>query len=316
MVFLEFLASIRNPVLNAIMQGVSYLGEETVFMLLAITVFWCISKKYGYFILITGFFSTITSQFLKLVYRVPRPWVQKPGFKAVESAIPGAEGYSFPSGHTTNAVSTYGGIARFSKKGWVRWVCIALALLIPFTRMYLGVHTPLDVGVAFAISLVLLLILYPILEKIDEKPRYMYILGAILLVITAAYVYYVNFILSPADFPAEELDNYISGVANSWKLFGALLAFPVMYAVDQKKLHFKVEAPLPGQIIKVVLGLICVLAIKEGLKYVLHAAFGEDAYFTDLIRYFVIVLFAGCIWPMTFPLFQKVGKKKEEHHAA
>lgn len=313
MEFLKMLESIRNPVLDVIMQAITYLGEETVFMIIAITLFWCVNKKYGYYVLITGFFGTIISQFLKFVYRIPRPWVQDPEFTIVESARGAATGYSFPSGHTCNAVGTYGGVARFTKKNWVRWVCIALSLLIPFSRMYLGVHTPLDVGVAFGISLVLLLVLFPILDKTDEDPKIMYILSAVMIAIAAAYLCYVNFYLSASEFGVEDLrDNYYPGVENAWKLFGALLALPIMYTVDLKKLHFDVKAPLLGQILKVALGLVCVLAIKEGAKYAFNAICGEGAYFCHAIRYFAIVMFAGAVWPMTFPKFQKLGKKKEQ----
>lgn len=313
MAFLKLLEGIRTPVPDAIMQGITYLGEETVFMIIAITLFWCVSKKYGYYVLITGFFGTIISQFLKFVYRIPRPWMQDPDFTIVESARGAATGYSFPSGHTCNAVGTYGGIARFTKKSWLRWVCIALSLLIPFSRMYLGVHTPLDVGVAFGISLVLLLVLFPILDKSDENPKIMYILSAVMIAVAAAYVCYVNFCLSPSEFSAEDLrDNYIPGVENGWKLFGALLAMPIMYAIDQKKLHFDVKAPLLGQILKVALGLVCVLAIKEGLKYGFNAAFGEGAYFCHALRYFAIVMFAGAVWPLTFPFFRKIGKTSDK----
>lgn len=310
MKFLELLASIRNPILNSVMQIITYIGEETVFMLVTLIVFWCISKKHGYYLLITGFFGTLLSQFLKLVCRIPRPWLQKPGFKAVDSALPGASGYSFPSGHTQNAVSTFGGIARFTKKAVIRWVCIALALLISFSRMYLGVHTPLDVGFAFATALFLLLVLYPIMEKTDEKPQIMYILSAVMIVLSIGYLCYVNLILSPDEFDADGLENYRSGVENGWKMFGALLTLPLMYTLDLKKIRFREEAPLVGQILKVVLGLLCVLAIKEGLKPVLRAVFGEGAPFADALRYFVLVLFAGCVWPLTFPFFQKIGKKR------
>lgn len=309
--FLSALAAIRNPVLDVLMQLITYCGEETLFMVIALTIFWCVSKKYGYYVLITGFFGTILSQFLKLVFRIPRPWLLKPGFKPVDSAIKGASGYSFPSGHTQNAVATYGGIARFTKKGIVRWVCIALALLISFSRMYLGVHTLLDVGVAFAIAAVLLFVLYPILDRSEDKPVIMYVFIGLMLAVSIGYVCYVNLYVSADEFDAQSIENYTDGVKHGWQLFGALLALPFVYFFDSKKLHFEVRAPLVGQILKVALGMAGLLAVKEGLKALFNLAFGEAALVTNLPRYFAVVLFAGCIWPMTFPLFQKIGKKKE-----
>ena len=48
-------------------------------------------------------------------------------------------------------------------------LCMALALLIPFSRLYLGVHTPLDVGVSFLIGWLLVLAFYPLLEEIGHR---------------------------------------------------------------------------------------------------------------------------------------------------
>ena len=155
MEFLRVLESIRTPVMNVLMQLVTYCGEETVFMVTALVIFWCISKREGYYILSVGFIGTILSQFLKLLYRIPRPWVLDSDFTIVESARSGASGYSFPSGHTQNAVGTFGGIARWTRHKGLRWAMIVLALLVSFSRMYLGVHTPLDVGVGLAIAVVL-----------------------------------------------------------------------------------------------------------------------------------------------------------------
>lgn len=72
-----------------------------------------------------------------------------PDFQIVEAARADATGYSFPSGHTQNIVGTTASIFASRKETWVRIVCIVLMVLVPFSRMYLGVHTPLDVGVAF-----------------------------------------------------------------------------------------------------------------------------------------------------------------------
>ena len=118
---LKALASLRNPVLDKLMQGVTYLGEELVFMAVALILFWCVDKWKGYFILAVGFIGTILNQFLKLAFRVPRPWVKDPSFEIVESARNGAGGYSFPSGHTQNAVGTFGGIARGTKRPGSGW---------------------------------------------------------------------------------------------------------------------------------------------------------------------------------------------------
>ena len=149
------LESIRTPALDKIMSVITLLGGELFFMVIAVTVFWCVSKREGYYLMIVGFFGTVINQFLKILCCVPRPWIKDPDFTIVESARAEATGYSFPSGHTQNAVATYGGIARYIRRGWLRVVLVVLTVLIAFSRMYLGVHTPLDVGVSFLIAAVL-----------------------------------------------------------------------------------------------------------------------------------------------------------------
>ena len=141
--FLRLLASVRNPVLNAVMSGVTYFGSEIAFMAAALLLFWCIDKRQGYYVFLVGAVGTICNQFLKLAFRIPRPWVLDPDFQIVEAARADATGYSFPSGHTQNVVGTTASLFACRKETWVRIVCVVLMLLVPFSRMYLGVHTPL-----------------------------------------------------------------------------------------------------------------------------------------------------------------------------
>ena len=56
--FLRLLESIRTPVMDTLMSAVTVLGDETVFMVLALAVFWCVSKRQGDYILAVGFAET------------------------------------------------------------------------------------------------------------------------------------------------------------------------------------------------------------------------------------------------------------------
>jgi hypothetical protein len=88
-------------------------------------------------------------------------------------------------------------------------------------------------------------------------------------------------------------------------MLGALLGFLIVYIADEKKLHFDVRAPFWGQVLKLVLGLALMLGIKAGLLVSLFAGSQAESF----VRYFLLVLFAGIVWPLTFPFFAKLGRK-------
>lgn len=306
---LYWLASIRNPFLDIVMQFFTYFGEELLFIVLALTVFWCVDKREGYYLLFVGFFGTILNQFLKLFYRIPRPWVKDPDFQPVDSALGGATGYSFPSGHTQNVTGTLGGIARWSKGTGLRVLCVAVLLLTAFSRMYLGVHTLLDVGVSLAIGVILVFAFYPIVRKAAENPKQMAALLGIMLTLSFAFVLYANLWAAPAE-DAEALENLREGQKNSYSLFGALLGFCVAYPIERRFIRFEEKALWWVQILKVVGGLIGLLAIKEGLK-LLFSAVGFAWLGTNAIRYFAVVLFAALVWPLAFPHLNRLAARRK-----
>ena len=306
---LYWLASIRNPFLDIVMQFFTYFGEELLFIVLALTVFWCVDKREGYYLLFVGFLGTILNQFLKLFYRIPRPWVKDPDFQPVDSALGGATGYSFPSGHTQNVTGTLGGIARWSKSTGVRVLCVVVLLLTAFSRMYLGVHTPLDVGISLAIGVILVFAFYPIVRKAAENPKQMAVLLGVMLTLSFAFVLYANLGAAPAE-DAEALDNLREGQKNSYSLFGALLGFCVAYPLERRFIRFEEKALWWVQILKVVGGLIGLLAIKEGLK-LLFSAVGFAWLGTNAIRYFAVVLFAALVWPLVFPHLNRFAVRRK-----
>lgn len=303
MEFLRFLEKIRIPGLNEFMLGITYFGDEIAFLVAALILFWCVDKRKGYYILVVGFLGTICNQFMKLAFRIPRPWVQDPEFTILEQAREAASGYSFPSGHSQNAVGTFGGIAAVTKNKVIRILCIAICILVPFSRMYIGVHTPSDVLVGAAMAVILIILIRPLIMEHDGKRIPLVLAG--MTVIAAAYLCFVEFYPFPADIDSHNLH---SGMKNAYTLAGALLGFLVVYFVDEKWLHFPVKAVWWVQIIKAVVGLGLVLAVKEGLSSPLKDLLGEFP--GRMARYFLIVIVAGIVWPLSFRLFTKIGKKR------
>ncbi len=304
MKFLYFLQSIRNPVLDFIMSLITTFGEETIVIVMAVVIFWCYSKKDGYYLIIVGFFGMIINQLLKIIFRVPRPWVLDKNFEIVESAREQATGYSFPSGHTQNAVGLFGATARFTKTTWIRITCIALLLGVAFSRMYLGVHTPLDVGVSLLIGGALVFGLYPLIQKFYDNDK---VMGIIFLSILILSVGTCVFILT-YNFPSDtDMVNVNSGLYNSAKLIGSSLGLLVAFFIEKKYIKFETKGCILSQIVKVALGFVGILIIKSLLKTPINFLFGEII--GGGVRYFLIITFAVIVWPLTFKYINRFIEK-------
>lgn len=298
MEFLYILEKLRNPFFDKLLLALTTLGEETAFLVIGLIAFWCISKRCGYYLMSVGFLGTITSQAMKIACKVPRPWVKDPNFTILEEAREAASGYSFPSGHTQTAVGTFGALARTSKNRAVRWICITLAVLVGFSRMYVGVHTPADVLVGAAISLVFIFALHPLM--FGKKDRTFPIL-IVLSLVSLIYLIVMECVSFPEDIDPHNLE---SAMKNAYTLLGATVGLAVVYPLEKKYVNFTETAVWWVQIIKVVLGLGIVLAVKEGLRAPLDLIFGGHLA-ARAIRYFLIVIVAGLLWPMTFRFFNK-----------
>lgn len=301
--FLYWLEGLRMPVLNELMLAITVLGEETAFLALALIFFWCVDKKRGYLLMSVGFLGIMANQFLKLWFRVPRPWVLDQNFTILEQAREAATGYSFPSGHTTTAFATFGSIAVSTRKRWVAVTSVMLAVLVGFSRMYIGVHTPADVLVGALTSLVLVAVLRNAVLSDSEKG--MKVILAAMLAAAIGLLLFVERYAFPENVDAHNLE---SGVKNAYTMIGSLAGVAIVYLLDVEYLDFNTDAVWWAQILKAALGLCLVLLVKEGLREPLDAMFaGHMA--ARAIRYFLIVLVAGGLWPMTFDWFSRLGRK-------
>ena len=305
MEILYFFEKLRMPVLNELMLLITRFGEETALLVIALIVFWCIDKRQGYYILGVGLLGTMANQVLKLLCRVPRPWVLDKNFTILEEAREAATGYSFPSGHTQTAVGTFGALAVTTKQKVVRTICIVIAVLVPISRMYVGVHTLLDVTVGAVMALALVFLLKKVVY--GNAGKYIPVMLAAMVGISVAFLLFAELWPFPANMDAA---NLASGLKNAYTMIGCTVGLLLCYALDKKYIKFSVKAVWWVQILKVVLGLAVVLLVKEGLRSPLDALFAGHLA-ARAVRYFLIVVVAGVLWPLSFRKLARLGNRKK-----
>ncbi len=302
---LRALAGIRTPFWDSVMGCITYLGDETVFMAAGLIVIWCIDKKWGFRLFYMGLLGTVLNQLLKAIFLLPRPWVRDPSFSIVEAAREGATGYSFPSGHTQSAAMLFGGVAMWLKKRWVTVAAAVIILLTAFSRMYLGVHTPLDVGVSLLAGLLMLILMHYAFRYADSGRRAIRVLGGAGMLFCIAVILYL--LLAPAT-AANVAEFDAHGKESVWSLVGAMLGLLLIWWIDDKYLRFPVQAVWWAQVIKCLGGLGLLMLTRVVLKAPLNALFAGDVAANGL-RYFLMTLIGGSAWPMTFRFFSRLGKK-------
>lgn len=292
MELLRLIEGIRSPFLDTIIGLITRLGEETVGIVILCAIFWCISKKVAYGIGVAYFLSGLTVQGMKICFRIDRPWIVDPTLKPVPSALEHATGYSFPSGHTQSATALFGSLGAQIRKTPISVIFFLLVVLVAFSRLYLGVHTLLDVGVSLIVSL-LLVLLAAVLFKDDKINRKRELGIAAVMVLYAALVILIAVLL------------YSNGVieqtyvSDCLKAAGAGIGFAVGMYIERVFIDFPVGTKrIIWQVVKYVIGIAGVLAIKEGLKLIIGTGL-----IVDTIRYFLMIIWVTVLFPLIIKRF-------------
>ena len=127
-------------------------------------------------------------------------------------------------------------------------------------------------------------------------------------IITLAYLLFATLFPFSAD---TDPHNLLSAQKNGYTLFGCSVGLLAVYALDNKYVKFSTEAVWWAQLIKIVGGIALVLLVKEGLRAPIDAIFGGHL-IARAVRYFVMVIVGGAVYPLTFKWLSKLGKNKKE----
>jgi membrane-associated phospholipid phosphatase len=152
-----------HPLLTPLFRAITELGSVALVILLPL-LYWSIRKEWGIQLLLTLGLSQALTLGLKAAFELPRPFQYSP---EILRLAPG-RGYGFPSGHTVNGVVVWFYLGRALRRRGSLLAGLLLASLVGLSRIYLGVHWPVDVVGGALIGTLGLIIL---LAWISREPR-------------------------------------------------------------------------------------------------------------------------------------------------
>lgn len=214
---LMYLQSIRSELLTSIFTFFTICTEVPVITILTAILYWCINKKAGQRILFALGSSLYINAGVKNFVKMQRPI----GVKGLESLrVETATGYSFPSGHTQTATTFWTSMMYIFRKTWIYIVGILMILGAGISRLYLGVHWPMDVIVGWGFGIILSILFVKLFDYIDNSKNY-YILIALMLIFGVC--------------------TYFIGGEDLYKMFGLYTGFVLGYMVEDTYINFSTE---------------------------------------------------------------------------
>ena len=130
------------------MKKMTFFGELNTTLVIMAIVYWSVSKEMGTYLMMGWGGNRLVNGALKVTVCAYRPWIRDARIVPYGDSMTTATGYSFPSGHTTNASTVFGGGAvRRDFPRALRVILFIIVALVGFSRLFLGVHAPQDVPI-------------------------------------------------------------------------------------------------------------------------------------------------------------------------
>lgn len=268
---IKYVQSFNNPILDIIFLIITMSTEVPIILIVASILYWCINKNYGERLLFALTTNIALNTGVKEYFKSPRP-IGVEGIKSMRTST--ATGYSFPSGHTQIGTTFWISIMNILKNkymylfGTITFICIGLS------RVYLGVHWPIDILFGWFFGLFLTIMCNCIVTKIEDSQKYSYFMIIVIPMILGIII--INSI------------EYI-------KMVALLSGFIIGYIIEKQCINFKVDVSLKSKVCRYIFGLFSLAFIYAILKLIM-----PKNYVGSYLRYFILMIYAMAGAPYVF----------------
>lgn len=294
--FLEFIQRVLGETGVLIISQFSALGEITVMVLVFGLLYWGFDKKMGIRMGIGMMMALCLNPMVKNIAFRRRPYFDHPSIKCYRPVEKGADiydivaqGYSFPSGHSTHSVAVYGCIGLCRKEKVFKALGVVIPLLVGISRMAVGVHYPTDVLVGWLMGILIIFVAPVLMDKAGEEKRWLLFLIIFLLGLIG--VFYCK------------TDDYFSGLGITGGFFFGV-------EIEERYVRFENSKKILEGCVRVALGIMLFLAITYVLKLPVSEEFLERgdlaAQLFRSFRYFVAGFIAMGLYPICFKKISKL----------
>ena len=245
--------------LAAFLSKMTWLGETNTAIVIMALLYWCVSKDFGTYFLMGWSGNRLVNGMLKVTVCAYRPWIRDARVLPYGDSITTATGYSFPSGHTMNAATIFGGGAvRKDIPRALRAVLGLLVLLVAFSRNYLGVHTPQDVLVGIVAGILVMYLTVKLMQWIKvhpEKDILVVCIGVGLAVLVAIYAA-VKPYPTDTDAAGRVIVEGAKMANDTFKGVGWSVGFLTGWILERRFVQFSTDIPMMKRITRLTYGLL------------------------------------------------------------
>ena len=241
------------------LSKMTFLSELNSVLVIMALIYWCISKELGTYLLMGWSGNRLINGAMKVTVCAYRPWIRDARILPYGDAVTTATGYSFPSGHTMNGATVFGGGAmRRELPALLRAVLGILVCLVAFSRIFLGVHTPQDVLVGAAAGLLMMWLTLYLMRWIAAHPDRDWLVACVGIGLGIAVALYAALKPYPADYNAEgKLIVDGAKMANdTFKGVGYCAGFLIGWILERRYVGFQTEVSVERKLTRAAAGLL------------------------------------------------------------
>ena len=296
---ISLIETLQSVIPGPLLMALTYLsafGEEFVLIAVIGFLFWCRDKETGKKVGLSVLMAACLNPFIKNIFLRRRPYFESDKIellrkieKDADAYDIAAQGFSFPSGHSTNAAAVFGILARLYKHKAFKVLAVVIPLLVAFSRVVAGAHFPTDVLVGLLMGYLAVLIVPFMIDKIKNK----ILLYGIFAAVTLPGIFFCT------------SDDYFTTL-------GLLIGFIIAEPFEARFVNFKPAEGLLESVIRIAGGTVVYLVLNALLKLPFSKEFLTDGSFAAHMvrfgRYLIIIFVAIAIYPMLFK-FIHIKKK-------